>query len=292
MKKELFGKVAVITGATHGLGFEIAKKFASEGANLVLCGRNHLSLERALNELNAFAGPNQSVIGQSADVSNLEDVEALAKLTNDVFGTCDILVNNAGIWGPKGDVETVDWGDWLNTIEINLFGSVHMCRALVPKFKELRRGKIIQLSGGGATKPMPKISAYAVSKAAVVRFIETLAEELKSFGVDVNALAPGALNTRMLDELISAGPETLGADIYEGAIRQKECGGSSIAQATDLALFLASSRSDGITGKLISAVWDNWEGWPSHIRELANTDAYTLRRIIGADRGMGDWGDK
>ena len=101
---------------------------------------------------------------------------------------------------------TVDWGEWMRAIEINLYGSVLMCRAVSAVISEARRGKIVQLSGGGATNPLPRISAYAVSKAAIVRFVETLAEEVRDEHIDVNAIAPGALNTRMLDEVLEAGP--------------------------------------------------------------------------------------
>ena len=114
----------------------------------------------------------------------------------------------------KGSIETNDWSEWVKTIEINLFGSILMTRELIPIFKKQRYGKIIQLSGGGATNPMPNISAYAVSKAAVIRFMETIAEELKGFNIDVNAIAPGALNTRMLDEIMEAGPDKVGMNFF------------------------------------------------------------------------------
>ena len=137
---------------------------------------------------------------------------------------------------------------------------------------------------------MPRLSAYAVSKAAIVRYAETLAEEVRGSGIDVNAIAPGALNTRMLEEILAAGPDKVGKDFYERSLRQKEIGGAGLNKGADLALFLASSESDGITAKLISAVWDNWQEWPKHLAELSASDAYTLRRISGRDRSM-EWGD-
>jgi 3-oxoacyl-[acyl-carrier protein] reductase len=157
--------------------------------------------------------------------------------------------------------------------------------------KSHRRGKIIQLSGGGATKPMPCISAYAVSKAAVVRFAETLAEEVRDFNIDVNAIAPGALNTRMLEEVLTAGPGKVGVEFFRASALQKKTGGAGLERGSDLAMFLASEASNGITGKLISAVWDNWESWPAHVPELAASDMYTLRRISGRDRAAA-WGDR
>lgn len=291
MKKILINKVAIITGANQGLGLEIAKKYAAAGANLMLCARNGILLDSALKEINQYVSDGQIVLAQQVDISRENEVSGVVELTLKQLGVCHILVNNAGIYGPKGDVEAVAWTEWMRAIEINVYGSVLMSRELMPHFKKQRYGKVIQLSGGGATTPLPKISAYAVSKAAIVRFAETLAEEVRGFGIDVNALAPGALNTRMLEEILTAGPEVVGKDFYERSLKQKELGGASIDRAADLALFLASSHSDGITGKLISAAWDNWEEWPNHISELDKTDAYTLRRIVGRDRNI-VWGDK
>jgi NAD(P)-dependent dehydrogenase (short-subunit alcohol dehydrogenase family) len=205
--------------------------------------------------------------------------------TLDEFPSLDILVNNAGVYGPKGDLEKTNWQEWVDAIHINLLGTVYPCRSVLPSLKERRYGKIINLSGGGATAPLPRLSAYATSKAAVVRFTETLAEETKEFRIDVNAIAPGALNTRLLDEVLNAGPERVGTEFFEKAKKQKAGGGSSLENAASLCVFLASSASDGITGKLISAVWDPWKDLPRYREELKNSDIYTLRRIIPKDRG-------
>jgi NAD(P)-dependent dehydrogenase (short-subunit alcohol dehydrogenase family) len=290
MDKVLLGKVAIVTGANQGLGLQIARKYASSGANLMLCARNANLLESATHEVAKLAGPGQKIISQVADVSSESEVNKLVAETIAQLGGCHILVNNAGVYGPKGEIESIDWVDWIRAIEINIFGSILMSRAVLPHFKMQRYGKIIQLSGGGATTPMPRLSAYAVSKAAIVRYAETLAEEVRGSGIDVNAIAPGALNTRMLEEILAAGPEKVGKDFYERSLRQKETGGAGLNKGADLALFLASSESDGITAKLISAVWDNWQEWPKHLDELSASDAYTLRRISGRDRSM-EWGD-
>ena len=291
MEKLLLGKVAIITGANQGLGLEIARRYLAAGADLMLCARNSILLEKARANLVATASPGQKVITQTADVSLESDVQNLVALTLDRLNGCHILVNNAGVYGPKGAIESIDWSEWVAAIQINVLGSVSMSRAVLPHFKRQRYGKIIQLSGGGATNPMPLISAYAVSKAAIVRFVETLAEEVRGMGIDVNAIAPGALNTRMLEEILDAGPEKVGKAFYEHSLRQKETGGVGLSKGAELALFLASNSSDGITAKLISAVWDNWEQWPKHLQELASSDVFTLRRITGHDRGLG-WGDK
>jgi NAD(P)-dependent dehydrogenase (short-subunit alcohol dehydrogenase family) len=286
----LQGKVAIITGANQGLGLEIARKYLEAGASLTICARNRKLLESAEAILRISAGVGQEILALTADVSQVGDVQECVDTTQKHFGRIDILVNNAGIYGPKGAIESVDWQEWVRAIEINLYGSVLMCRAVVPYFRAQQRGKIVQLSGGGATSPLPRLSAYAVSKAAIVRFIDTLAEEVKGDCIDVNAIAPGSLNTRMLDEVIEAGPEKVGQAFYERSLRQKQNGGAPLEKGADLAVFLGSTLSDGITGKLISALWDPWSSLPEHIDDLKTTDIYALRRILPKDRGK-NWGN-
>lgn len=287
----LEGKVAVVTGANRGLGLQIARQYVGAGASVVLCARNSTLLASASEELTNTSRSGQHVETVAADVADAEDVQRVVDAALKLTGRIDILVNSAGIYGPMGKLEDIDWADWVRTIEVNVYGSVLMCRGVLPTMKRQRSGKIIQLSGGGATNPMPNFSAYAVSKAAIVRFAETLAEEIKEFNIDVNAIAPGALNTRMLDEVLDAGPDKVGKDFYDRSVKQKQTGGAGLDAGTSLALFLASERSNGITGKLISAVWDDWPQWPEHCDELRRSDAYTLRRIVGRDRDM-TWGDK
>ena len=290
MTRILEHKVAVVTGANQGLGLEISKKYLEAGANLVICARSEALLEQARAELVKSAATDQTVLAIPADVSAAPDVARLVAAALDQFGRVDVLVNNAGVYGPKGPSEAVDWQEWVRAIEINLFGSILTCRAVLPHFKAAGGGKIVQLSGGGATNPLPRLSAYAVSKAAVIRFIETLAEEVRNDRIDVNAIAPGALNTRMLKEILEAGPDKVGASFYARSLEQQGSGGASLGRAADLAVFLGSSLSDGITGKLISAVWDPWETLPDHRNDLNASDVYTLRRIVPKDRGL-PWGN-
>ena len=288
--RALEGKVAIITGASRGLGLEIARRFVSAGSSVVVCARDEDALDAARTSLAGDADAAQNVLAVAADISVADDVQRLVDAALSL-GRIDILVNSAGVYGPMGSLESVDWKAWTRALEINVYGSVMMCRAVLPAMKAARHGKIIQLSGGGATAPMPNISAYAVSKAAIVRFAETLAEEVRAFGIDVNAIAPGALNTRMLDEVLEAGPGRVGRDFYDRAVKQKASGGAGLEAGADLALFLATSASDGVSGKLISALWDDWARWPEHRDELRSSDAYTLRRITGRERGL-TWGDK
>ncbi len=290
MNTPLAGRNAMITGASQGLGLAIAQAYVAAGANVLLCSRDSAMLELAVASVRANASQTQSVIAQPCDVSNEDDIRALVSRAISEFGHVDILVNNAGIYGPKGRIEDVDWTEWVRAIEINLMGSVLPSRFVVPHMRARGYGKIVQLSGGGATNPLPRLSAYAASKAAIVRFAETLAEETRGSGIDVNTIAPGALNTRMLSEVLEAGPARVGAEFYAKALKQKESGGASLERGAALAVFLGSATSDGVTGKLLSAIWDPWETLPSHATDIAG-DVYTLRRIVPKDRGF-NWGDR
>jgi NAD(P)-dependent dehydrogenase (short-subunit alcohol dehydrogenase family) len=287
----LTGRAALVTGANRGLGLEIAQAFVAAGGSVMLCARDTEPLEAARRQMAALVGKGQSVVWRTCDVTDSIQVSSVVEQSIQEFGDLQILVNNAGVYGPFGPIENVDLTEWARAVEINLLGSVLPTRAVLPHFKASGYGKIIQISGGGATNPLPGISAYAASKAAVVRFAETIAEECKEFKIDVNSIAPGLLNTRLLEEVLAAGPEKVGKQFHSRMVRQKEQGGSSMVPAVELAVFLGSGASDGITGKLISALWDDWQTWPAHIEELQNGDVYTLRRITGHDRGL-DWGDK
>ncbi|MBJ7339121.1 SDR family oxidoreductase [Mycolicibacterium sp.] len=285
----LDGLAAVVTGGSQGFGLAVAEAFLTEGADVLVCARGEDELDSAVASLTQKADANRKIASVVADVSRPEHAERVVRTAVDAFGRVDVLVNNAGVYGPMGVIEDVDWGDWTRAIEINLMGTVLPCRAVLPHMKRAGRGTIINLSGGGATAPLPRMSAYAASKAAVVRFTETLAEELRDDGIDVNAVAPGALNTRLLDEVLEAGPARVGFEFYEKSLQQKKNGGASLGKGAALCVFLASEASKGLTGKLISALWDPWENLPARVSELATNDVYTLRRIVPKDRGQ-EWG--
>jgi 3-oxoacyl-[acyl-carrier protein] reductase len=285
----LTGKQALITGAGEGLGAAIADHYVAAGASVMLCARTEAALEAVAARLRAKLGANQSVHFQRADVSIPADVDHLVQQTLRFLPNLSILVNNAGIYGPIGLLEETDWAEWTKAIEINLYGLVYSSRAVLPHFKRQRYGKIINLSGGGATNPLPRLSSYAASKAAVVRFSETLALECAGSGIDVNSIAPGALATRMMEQLLAAGPHAAGPAMHERMTRIYAEGGTPLDRAASLCVYLGSSASDGISGKLISAVWDPWSQLADHSDELAGSDIYTLRRITPEDRGK-SWG--
>lgn len=282
---KLANRNAIVTGSSQGLGRAIAEAFVREGANVLLCARDEALAAEAAAAIAAHApSEGQLVFAKGCDVSSPEQVEELFVAADEAFGPLHALVNNAGVYGPKGPTDEVDFEEWRRCVDINLHGTLLPCRAAARRFKAAGYGKIVNLSGGGATNPMPNISAYAASKAAVVRLTETLALELAPAHVDVNAVAPGALNTRLLDEVIQAGPEAVGADFYQRSLKQAKDGGVPLALGADLCVYLVSAESDGITGKLISAKWDPWQRLHEYRDELAASDIYALRRIVPEDR--------
>ncbi len=276
---------AIITGGSRGMGKEIAEHFITEGSDVVICSRNSYNLHNVFKEFHKkFKKQNTVISAIQCDVSIKEEVDIFINKSFEEMENINTLVLNAGVYGPMGPTESVSLDDWIDAINVNLYGVLLPCRALIPHLKQQKYGKIIILSGGGATNPLPNISAYAASKAAVIRLMETLAEELKPWNIDVNAIAPGPLATDMVDEVLKAGPDKVGKEFYEKNVKWKTTGATPLRLGAQLAVYLASKESDGITGKLISAQWDNWREMHTHLEELKNSDIYCLRRITPKDR--------
>ena len=243
-------KNVIITGGTVGFGKALAEKFLSEGANISICSRNEQQLFDIQSEL-LSKFPNQIILVKKCDVSIEKDVKEFIAYSLDTFKTIHVLLP---------------------------------CRELIPHFKQNKYGKIIVLSGGGATNPMPNLSSYATAKAAVVRLVETLSKELLSYNVDINTIAPGAMSTRMMQQVIDAGPEIVGDEFFKKNQNWKQNGATSMELGTNLAVYLSTADSNGVTGKLISAQWDDWKNFGNHLNDLQNSDIYTIRRIVPEDR--------
>jgi NAD(P)-dependent dehydrogenase (short-subunit alcohol dehydrogenase family) len=286
----LKGRFAIVTGGSMGLGAKIAEQFVLEGASVLICARNAAVLEEAADKLRSIASAGQTINFMSCDVTRESDIDALVVEALCRFPHVDALVNNAGIYGPLGPIEAVDWRDWKDAVITNLFGTIYFCRALIPHFQKRGYGKIVNLSGGGAASPLPRITAYAASKAAVVRMTETLAEEVQDQGIDINAIAPGVLDTRLTDQLLEAGPDAVGDKLYSRVQNLASDGADAMSKSAKLCAYLCSAESDGISGRLIAANWDPWPDLVKHKANIMNSDIYTLRRIVPKDRGQ-DWGD-
>jgi short-subunit dehydrogenase len=280
---------ALITGASRGLGSELAQRFWESGYQLLLVSRSLESLEVIREKLHPTSKQKCQIF--ACDLGSSEELSGFLAKIERLDLVIRVLINNAAIQGPIGEFIENDLQQWEESLDVNLIAPIKLSQFVGKQMKARQQGNIIQLSGGGATGPRPNFSAYATAKAGLVRFSETLAEELRPYRVNVNCIAPGPMPTNMLKQVVVAGPTNAGEPEYMKAQQLFVDESQSMQYATDLALFLASDQGRNITGKLISALWDNWSDWPRHSDELNQSDIYTLRRITGRDRGM-NWGDK
>ena len=273
---KLQNKVALVTGAGRGIGQAIAVAFAREGARVALAARNEAELRETGSMVEA-AGSVPLIV--PTDVTNHAQVERLVDATVAQYSRLDILVNNAGISGPIGPLETNDVAAWVDTVTVNLTGIFLCCRAAIPVMLRQEAGKIINLSGAGATNAWSNMSAYCSSKAAVVRLTEVLALELEDKGITVNALGPGSVHTSMWDKMTEEAAQAGATLIHETGLRVTSGGGASIDECAELAVWLASAESGALSGRLISAATDDFRGLPPKIEEIMASEAYTLRRV-------------
>jgi NAD(P)-dependent dehydrogenase (short-subunit alcohol dehydrogenase family) len=275
---KLEGRVAVVTGGSRGIGLAMARALGAEGARIAIASRTQRELDAARAILE---GEQVEVLARTTDVAVFEDVKALVHDVERRWGRIDVLVNNAGVNGAIGRVDECDLQEWRLAFEVNLFGTMHGCRAVLPRMRAQRSGKIVNLAGGGVGGPgvAPRVSAYAASKAAVVQLTESLARELVDDGIQVNAVAPGAVVTEMTAAVIAAGPERAGPLLYERTVKQRASGGEPADLAAKLVVWLASPASGALTGKMLSARWDKVEA--IDLPAANRSSLFALRRIDG-----------
>jgi 3-oxoacyl-[acyl-carrier protein] reductase len=276
LDKELENKVALITGGGRGIGRAIALAYARAGARLALSARTLSELEETAQDAQNL-GAETAVI--RADVTEQADVESMVRQTLDRYSRIDILVNNAGIVGPVGALEANDVDAWVRTIQVNLVGAYLCCRSLIPVMSGQGGGKIVNMSGSGSTSAPYHLSAYGTSKVAVIRLTEILSLELADKNIQVNALGPGSINTRLWEDIRDQAQAVGDTEIYEFGQRVTGGGGASIERAAELAVWLASAASGQLSGRLIHAVTDDFENLTPRISEIMAGDAYTLRRV-------------
>jgi 3-oxoacyl-[acyl-carrier protein] reductase len=262
----------LITGAGRGIGKRLAIGFAKAGIRVGLLGRNQAELDLTKLEIEHAGGVAHSL---RADVRDFEQVTAAVDRLDDLGGGIDSLVANAAVLGPIGPFAENRPRDWKEVFETNVLGVMNACRAVLPQMLARRSGKIVVISDSCAAIPRPNFAVYAATKTAVVRLVESIAEEVRDSNVQVNCLSPGQANTSMTDEILSAG-DRAGASEIENAERTQLTGGVAPEKQIQLALFLASERSNHLTGKLISVADD----WKRLEQENTRPDAYTLRRHL------------
>lgn len=285
-RPELTGRGVVVTGGSMGIGLACASEVLASGGRVMLVARGQAALEDAARGLSVRYGEDR-VWFMRADVAVAEEIEAVVEAGLAAFGRIDGLVHAAAVIGPIGHMLDVDDGEWARTIETNLLGTFRVARAVGRAMRESGGGRMVLFSGGGATSPFPNYSAYAASKAAVVRLAETLALELAEYGIEVNALAPGFVATRMHEATLAAGVRA-GAEYLERTRRELAEGGVPAELGARAAAFMISDRFAGITGRLVAAPWDRWWTWPERTATLLDSDDYTLRRVVPQDREEAD----
>jgi len=270
---QLSGRVCLIAGASGVIGQAVAREFLQQGARLALTYHSNLPAEFASWKKRE---PGR-VLTLHFDIRNRLQMKLATAEVIRQFGSLNALVNCTGVLGPVGPTAEVSEDDWATAVEINLLGSFFLTRAVLPHMLEHRGGKIIHFSGGGAAYARPFYTAYSASKAALVRFVESLAEELRPSRIEVNAIAPGQVESRMWDQIRQVREPD--ARTVEELKSMEETGGVPPERAAALAVFLASDRSNGLTGRLISAVHDDWAALGSRIEEVMHSEAGTLRRV-------------
>jgi 3-oxoacyl-[acyl-carrier protein] reductase len=261
----------LITGAGRGIGKRLAIGLAQMGARVGLLARSKAELDLAALEIEHAGGTSLRI---RADVREYEQILAATDRMRAHFGTLDAVICAAGIQGPIGPFADADPKAWADTLNTNLLGAMHACRAALPGMLAAKSGKFLLVAGGGSTKPRPNFTAYSASKTALVRFAESLSHEVQDHNVQVNCMAPGGSYTNMTDEILLAG-DRAGEREQEDARQVRQTGGVMPEKQIQLAAFLVSERSNHISGKLIH-VNDDWKRLE---KEGLSPEAYTLRRI-------------
>ncbi len=281
MTDSLQGKLVVVTGGARGIGKEIALACAKNRAHVLITARSEGELKTAAQEITAQTG--SPCFPLVCDASRAEDskvlLEAIRKIEVPLYG----LICAAGIYGAIGAFADTPFEEWEKAIDINLKGTARTIHALLPLMKKAGGGRIVLFSGGGQAS-MPNFSSYVTSKGGIWRLTETLAAEFKDSNIYLNSIAPGAVNTRLLDELLSAGPEKVGPEVYKKSLQQKDRGGESADKAAHLCLYLLSDRSKGLFGKTLSAVWDDYLNF-ENLDEMSRSDLYCVRRVVNSSGG-------
>jgi glucose 1-dehydrogenase len=242
----LSNKVAVITGSSRGLGLGIAQAYAAQGASLVIASRTEKAVQQAVENLRkqGFAAA-----GLACDTSDLQQVEALAQVAVSTFGKIDIWVNNAGVGAPYGPTVSIPSERFVRVVQTNILGVYYGSITALKYFLPQNSGKLINLIGRGAEKPVPFQNAYASSKIWVRSFSKSLAQEYKGTGIGVYLFNPGLVLTEMLTDVEAI--ETYGDQMapLNTIIR---FWGKPPAVPAQKALWLASSATDGKTGLEVS----------------------------------------
>jgi short-subunit dehydrogenase len=247
----------LISGGNRGLGKKLCIYFVEKNYNLIIIARDLKELKKTSNELKSLNSKSK-ISFFKCDISKKKNID---RLISDIVKKdlrVRFIINNASIFGPIEKFSLVDFYSWKNTFDVNLFGTANLIHSFLPLLKKnKKRSKIINIVGGGASKPYPFLSSYATSKAALIRLTEELSEEFKQHKIDINSIAPGPLKTRFIDIVLREGKKKLGNDFYNQILNIEKSGGTPFSLTCYLCDFLISTKGDSISGKYLSARYDN-----------------------------------
>lgn len=275
---DLAGQVALITGGGRGIGRAIARTLAAAGAAVAVMARSADQLHDSVAEIEAAGG---RALAVAADVTDQRAVGVALQTIEHHFGRVDLLVNNAGIGGPIGPLWEVDPDEWWGTLEVNLRGVFLCTRAVLPGMVARRSGRIVNVASQAGVHRWPLVSAYATSKAAVVKFTENLAAETRRLGIAVFAIHPGTVIPGPTEAVLrDAAPPDSPAGRVAAWFRQQVADGRAVPpeRAGQLVAALASGRADALSGRYVS-VYDDVESWIDRAEEIQREDLYRLRLL-------------
>lgn len=240
LKVDLSGKVAIVTGASRGIGRAIALALARDGADILVNARSNIGEARKVAGKIESMGRRVLVI--LADVSNKEDVDNMVKKTIEVFGKIDILVNNAGVVGSTVPIQELKEEDWDRIISVDLKGTFLCCKAVVPHMINRRSGKIVNISSIAGKEGNANMTAYSAAKAGIIGFTKALSEEVARYGIRVNCVCPALIETELAERMDKQQAEYLKSKIPLSRLGKPE-------EVAELVKFLVSDASDFIAGQ-------------------------------------------
>ena len=278
--------MSYISGASGFAGLLLTEHLANQGKDLLLSGRNQDRLEvLAQNLFKRYPGQNFRAF--QCDLASPDKWNSAIEVLDEF--SVNEYINCSGIQGQLGNSSEITYEEMNAVFNVNLFSSIFFTNYFATKLKENEKLSIIHFSGGGSTSPRPLFMSYSLSKTSLLRFIENFSLENLNKNIRINAIAPGVVPSKMQTEVVEN--ETLReSKDYITSIKSLSDENYDPTKLLNLCDFLLTEKSDGITGKLISAEWDNWAEWPNNLDQLKNSDLYTLRRITARDRGQ-QWGD-
>jgi NAD(P)-dependent dehydrogenase (short-subunit alcohol dehydrogenase family) len=273
---DLSGQVVVVTGGSSGLGREIARSLAASGATVAVIARTRAGL---LQTVALIEGEGGTAFAEPADVGDRAAVVRSIESVERKLGPVDLLVNNAGIAGPVAPFWEADPEEWWTTVEVNLRGTVNCSAVVLPGMVERKRGRIVNVTSNAGVYRWPYLSAYATSKAAVIKLTENLAVETKKHGVRLFAIDPGMIRVGMTAALLTQEipPEHPAALIAAWFRQELESGREvSLDRGADLVGLLASGRADALSGCYLT-VYDDVEQLVERAPAIRREELYTLR---------------